>query len=61
MLRSGASGSFPESYAEPAAAEAPAETWTALYEYAATEADEISFQEGDALVEVTPYTDGWLR
>lgn len=74
--RTGATGSFPESYvelaAEPAAsagsagtdASAPtvtaAEAWTALYDYAATEGDEVSFNEGDFLTNVKTYTDGWL-
>lgn len=47
----------------PAAAEETAaeEEWKAVYDYEATDTDEVSFKEGDIIVNVEVIDDGWVK
>jgi hypothetical protein len=36
------------------------EVWVALYDYSAKDTDEVSFTQGDLLVDVVPGSDGWM-
>lgn len=58
----------PVHLSEPQQPEAPAavaqpsgELWVALYDYDADADDEVSFKEGDVIIDVNPIDDGWAE
>jgi hypothetical protein len=68
--KTGASGMLPENYvveegAAPAETAAPAAEggaqWKALYDYTAADGDEVSFAEGDIIINVEEVDDGWVK
>eukprot|EP00049_Salpingoeca_infusionum_P017312 m.352516 g.352516 ORF g.352516 m.352516 type:complete len:395 (+) comp16544_c0_seq1:389-1573(+) len=70
---SGASGMLPSNYiveegqapeaapeAAPEESAVAAEQWKALYDYEAADGDEVSFKEGDIIVDVAAQSEGWV-
>ncbi|XP_003385285.1 PREDICTED: LIM and SH3 domain protein 1-like [Amphimedon queenslandica] len=50
------------SYNPPPPAPAPSgPRWTAVYDYAAADDDEVSFQEGDHIIDAEVIDDGWME
>lgn len=39
---------------------APQETWTAIYDYVASDDDELTFKDGDTIVNAQNIADGWM-
>lgn len=73
---SGKRGMLPSNYIEEVTGEAPSsggggasevpaapaeEKWVAQYDYEATDGDEVSFKEGDIIVNVEVIDDGWVK
>ena len=54
----------PEASPEPepaAATEAAGEKWVAQYDYTAADTDEVSFADGDFVIDVEVIDDGWVK
>ncbi len=62
----------PQSYMPPSAAQPPAQPpaqapksggqkYVAVYDYAAADDDEVSFREGDVIIDATVIDDGWME
>eukprot|EP00056_Hartaetosiga_gracilis_P002880 m.57481 g.57481 ORF g.57481 m.57481 type:complete len:459 (+) comp11234_c0_seq1:2458-3834(+) len=62
----GQSGMLPSNYVQEEGAETPqataegGETWVAQFDYDATDSDEVSFKEGDIIINVTVVDEGWV-
>jgi len=53
--------SKPEATEAPAQEQAPAAPqWTALYDYTASDDDELTFKDGDVIVNAQAIADGWM-